>query len=52
MNLSPTSLRLIRSLSLLIMLAVSVAGFMLLIDLLVDTASQGSGDLLAETESD
>ena len=34
------------------MLAASVAGFMLLIDLLADTASQGSGDLLAETESD
>ena len=52
MNLSPTRLRLIRSVGLLIMLAVSVAGFMLLIDLLADIASQGSGDLLAETESD
>ena len=52
MNLSPARLRLIRSVGLLLMLAASVAGFMLLIDLLADTASQGSGDLLAETESD
>ena len=52
MNLSPERLRLIRSVGLLLMLAASVAGFMLLIDLLADTASQGSGDLLAETESD
>ena len=52
MNLSPARLRLIRSIGLLLMLAASVAGFMLLIDLLADTASQGSGDLLAETESD
>ena len=52
MNLSPTRLRLIRSIGLLLMLAASVAGFMLLIDLLADTTSQGSDDLLAETESD
>ena len=52
MNLSPTRLRLIRSIGLLLMLAASVAGFMLLIDLLADTASQGSDDLLAEIESD
>ena len=52
MNLSPARLRLIRSVGLLLMLAASVAGFMLLINLLADTASQGSGDLLAETESD
>ena len=52
MNLSPARLRLIRSVSLLLMLAASVAGFMLLIDLLADTTSQGSDDLLAEIESD
>ncbi len=52
MNLSPTRLRLIRSVGLLLMLAVSVAGFMLLIDLLADTASGSSDDLLAEADSD
>ena len=52
MNLSPARLRLIRSVGLLLMLAASVAGFMLLINLLAETASQGSDDLLAEIESD
>ena len=51
MNLSPTRLRVLRSIGLLLLLAASVAGFMMLIDLLADTTPQDTRDLLAESDS-
>ena len=52
MHLSPTRLRVLRSIGLLLLLAASIAGFMMLIDLLADTTPQDARDLLAEADSD
>ncbi|MYD36629.1 MAG: hypothetical protein F4X20_06465 [Dehalococcoidia bacterium] len=41
-----------RSIGLLLLLAASIAGFMMLIDLLADTTPQDARDLLAEADSD
>ena len=52
MNLTPTRLRIIRSIGLLFLLAMSVAGFMLLIDVLAESALPDTRDPLAQTETD
>ena len=51
MHLSPTRLRVVRSIALLLLLAASVAGFMMLIDLLAETTPQDTNDLFAEADS-
>ncbi len=51
MHLSPTRLRVLRSIALLLLLAASVVGFMMLIDLLAETTPQDANELLAATDS-